>query len=125
MNLHFTFNALNSIQALVSINDSKTARLYLAKFSKLMRQILDNSRKATIPLENEIAALENYLAIEQFCHNHRFEYEINIDDNVDSEKIELSPILIQPFVRMPSFMAFLSMSVWAKFWYDLALKASS
>jgi ligand-binding sensor domain-containing protein len=99
MNPHFIFNALNSIQALVSSSDSKTARLYLAKFSKLMRQILDNSRKATIPLENEIAALENYLAIEQFCHNHRFEYEIIIDDNVDSEVIELPPILIQPFVE--------------------------
>ncbi len=99
MNPHFIFNALNSIQALVSSNDSKTARLYLAKFSKLMRQILDNSRKATIPLENEIAALENYLAIEQFCHNHRFEYEIIIDDNVDSEELELPPILIQPFVE--------------------------
>ncbi len=99
MNPHFIFNALNSIQALVSSNDSKTARLYLAKFSKLMRQILDNSRKPTIPLENEIAALENYLAIEQFCHNHRFEYQLIIDEAVDAEELELPPILIQPFVE--------------------------
>lgn len=99
MNPHFIFNALNSIQALVSSNDSKTARLYLAKFSKLMRQILDNSRRASIPLENEIATLENYLAIEQFCNNHRFDYKIDYDDELDAESIEIPPIIVQPFVE--------------------------
>ena len=99
MNPHFIFNALNSIQALVSSNDSKTARLYLAKFSKLMRQILDNSRRTSIPLENEIATLENYLAIEQFCNNHRFDYHIDYDDDLDVESIEIPPIIVQPFVE--------------------------
>jgi ligand-binding sensor domain-containing protein/two-component sensor histidine kinase len=99
MNPHFIFNALNSIQALVSSNDSKTARLYLAKFSRLMRQILDNSRRVSIPLENEIATLENYLAIEQFCNNHRFDYEITYDDELDIESIEIPPIIVQPFVE--------------------------
>ncbi|MFM2285049.1 MAG: hypothetical protein RLZZ543_546, partial [Bacteroidota bacterium] len=45
MNPHFIFNALNSIQALIGTQDEKTARLYLAKFSRLMRQILESSRE--------------------------------------------------------------------------------
>lgn len=99
MNPHFIFNALNSIQALVSTNDAKTARLYLAKFSKLMRQILDNSRKTSILLENEIATLENYLAIEQFCHNNRFDFLVETEDSLLDEELEIPPMLIQPFVE--------------------------
>lgn len=99
MNPHFIFNALNTIQALVSSNDSKTARYYLAKFSKLMRQILDNSRQTSIPLEHEIITLENYLAIEQFCHGNRFEYELNIDDDIDTEFVQIPPMLLQPFIE--------------------------
>lgn len=99
MNPHFIFNALNTIQALVSSNDSKTARYYLAKFSKLMRQILDNSRQSSISLEREIIMLDNYLNIEKFCHNDKFEYTIKVDDNIESELIQIPPMLLQPFIE--------------------------
>lgn len=99
MNPHFIFNALNTIQAMISSNDAKTARYFLAKFSKLMRQILDNSRKQSIPLEHEIETLNNYLAIEQFCHGNRFEYHIEVDEELDQEDIQIPPILLQPFVE--------------------------
>jgi len=99
MNPHFIFNALNSIQAMISKNDPKTARLYLAKFSKLMRQVLDNSRQPLIPLERELEALENYLSIERFCHRERFNYSIEVSDQIDIESIQIPPIMIQPFVE--------------------------
>ncbi len=99
MNPHFIFNALNSIQAMISSNDAKTARYYLAKFSKLMRQTLDNSRQSQIPLEREVAALENYLSIERFCHNERFDYELEVEDEIDPEYVMLPPILVQPFIE--------------------------
>lgn len=99
MNPHFIFHALNSIQAMISSNDAKTARYYLAKFSKLMRQTLDNSRKPEIPLENEVTALENYLAIERFCHNERFDFEVFVDEELDQEAVMLPPILVQPFIE--------------------------
>ena len=99
MNPHFIFNALNTIQALVSKNDSKTARYYLAKFSKLMRQILDNSRQTSIPLEHELVTLENYLAIEQFCHNNRFDFKLEIDEEIDTEFVQIPPMLLQPFIE--------------------------
>ena len=57
MNPHFIFNALNSIQSQIGIDNEQTARYYLAKFSRLMRQILDNSRQATITLEEEVNTL--------------------------------------------------------------------
>jgi LytS/YehU family sensor histidine kinase len=64
-----------------------------------MRQILDNSTKAEITLEEEINTLENYLLIEQFCNGGRFEYSVEIDENMESDFINIPPMLIQPFVE--------------------------
>ncbi len=99
MNPHFIFNALNSIQGLIGTENETKARYYLAKFSRLMRQILDNSRNTTISLEEEIATLENYLLIEQFCSGNRFEYEIRVDLETELNFIQIPPMLIQPFVE--------------------------
>lgn len=99
MNPHFIFNALNSIQSLIGTGKETEARYFLAKFSRLMRQILDNSKKSEITLEEEINTLENYLLIEQFCNGGRFDYSIEVDKTMESDFIHIPPMLIQPFVE--------------------------
>ena len=99
MNPHFIFNAFNSIQSLVGTDKEDEARYYLAKFSRLMRSILDNSGKISITLQEEIETLENYLMIEQFCNGNRFDYAVIVDKNVETSFISLPPMLIQPFVE--------------------------
>ncbi len=99
MNPHFIFNALNSIQSQIGTNQDQSARYYLAKFSRLMRQILDNSRSAMITLEEEINTLENYLLIEKFCNGDRFDYTISVSQNLDKDFIQMPPMLLQPFIE--------------------------
>ncbi|MEL6251857.1 MAG: two-component regulator propeller domain-containing protein [Bacteroidota bacterium] len=99
MNPHFLFNALNSIQGLITKEDSKKARYYLAKFSKLMRLVLENSRESMIPLEDEIETLEHYLTVEQFSSGEKFDYEINCDEEIDPEEILIPPMMVQPFIE--------------------------
>jgi ligand-binding sensor domain-containing protein/cbb3-type cytochrome oxidase subunit 3 len=99
MNPHFIFNALNSIQSQIGTNNEQNARFYLAKFSKLMRQILDNSRNSLITLKDEIDMLENYLLIEKFCNDNKFEYSITIDENLETDFIKIPPMILQPFVE--------------------------
>lgn len=99
MNPHFIFNALNSIQSQIGTGNEKEARYYLAKFSRLMRQILDNSRNAVITLEEEVETLENYLLIEKFCNGDRFDYEIHVDEKLETDYIQMPPMLLQPFVE--------------------------
>ena len=99
MNPHFIFNALNSIQGLIGTENEVKARYYLAKFARLMRQILHNSRSVTIPLSDEISTLENYLLIEQFCNGNRFDYEITSTIQTEMSFLEIPPMLIQPFVE--------------------------
>lgn len=99
MNPHFIFNALNSIQGLIGTEHETKARYYLAKFSRLMRQILDNSSKTVITLEEEIATLENYLLVEQFCTGNRFDYEITTNLMTEANYVQIPPMLVQPFVE--------------------------
>ncbi|MFT7451014.1 MAG: ligand-binding sensor domain-containing protein/two-component sensor histidine kinase [Patescibacteria group bacterium] len=99
MNPHFIFNVLNSIQSLISQKDERTARYFLAKFSKLMRSILENSREERIPLEQEIETLEHYLSVERFSRDDQFDYEIYIDPKLDVESIMMAPMLLQPFLE--------------------------
>ena len=99
MNPHFIFNALNSIQSLIGTGKETEARYFLAKFSRLMRQILDNSRKTSITMEEEIGTLENYLLIEKFCNGNRFNYEISVDPSLEPDFIQLPPMIVQPFVE--------------------------
>ena len=99
MNPHFIFNALNSIQSQIGNNNEQLARYYLAKFSHLMRQILDNSRNSSITLEEEISTLENYLLIEKFCNGDRFDYKITADKNIEKDFVRIPPMLLQPFIE--------------------------
>ncbi len=99
MNPHFIFNALNSIQGYIATNDSEEATALLAKFAKLMRLILDNSREKIIPLENEIKMLQYYLELQQLSYTNKFNFKIELDAEIDVENIGIPPMLIQPFVE--------------------------
>lgn len=99
MNPHFIFNALNSIQLLIGKQDPKTARRYLAKFSKLMRSTLENARQPKILLAEEVESLETYLAIEQFSRGDSFDYEIQVIPEEEAEEVSIPSMMIQPFVE--------------------------
>ena len=98
MNPHFIFNALNSIQSLVARKDFDASRSYILKFGKLMRAVLDNSRKEIIPLEKEIDTLQKYLEMEQFCRDGNFDFKINTE-NIENDDLQIPPMLLQPFVE--------------------------
>ncbi|MBX2871664.1 MAG: histidine kinase [Saprospiraceae bacterium] len=99
MNPHFIFNALNSIQLLIGKQDPKTARRYLAKFSKLMRSTLENARQPKVLLAEEIESLESYLNIEQFSRGQTFDYEINVLPAEEAEEVSIPSMMVQPFVE--------------------------
>lgn len=100
MNPHFIFNALNSVQALVSTGDTAAARTELNAFAQLMRSILSNSRQQVVTLKEEADTLAQYLHIEQFCRPGKpFDFKLRFTEEIDPEAIELPPMLLQPFVE--------------------------
>lgn len=99
MNPHFIFNSLNSINRYIIASDIKTASLYLTRFSKLIRLILDNSVKKKTSLSNELEALQLYIQLEAFRFEHKFSYDISVSEEVDADHVEVPPLIIQPFVE--------------------------
>jgi hypothetical protein len=99
MNPHFVFNCLSSINRFILVNKPDEASAYLTKFSRLIRLILDNSRTETVPLNKELDALQLYVEMEQMRFSDRFEYRLEISPQVQTEHVEVPPLLFQPFVE--------------------------
>ena len=98
INPHFIFNAFNSIQKFFISNDHENAHGYLSKLTTLMRSVLDNSEESYIPIEEELNAIKLYLEIEQLRVN-KFDFEIQVDDAIDTYNTFMPSMLIQPYVE--------------------------
>jgi LytS/YehU family sensor histidine kinase len=98
MNPHFLFNSLNSIKSLISAGESGKATEYVTRFSQLIRQVLSNSEKPLVRLEEDLEALRLYLTIERLRFQN-FEYEIKVGEDVNTDFAEVPPLLLQPYVE--------------------------
>lgn len=99
MNPHFIFNSLNSVNRFISENDEVKANSYLADFSKLMRSVLNNSNKDAVTLGEEMKTLNIYLSLEHARFDDRFNYEIEVDSNIDHQEVAIPTMLIQPYLE--------------------------
>jgi len=99
MNPHFIFNALNSVNSFISKNDERAANRYLADFSRLMRDVMENSQEDFISLSKEIDILEVYLKLENHRFKDKFDYSFNVDDSINTEDVVIPPMLIQPYIE--------------------------
>lgn len=99
MNPHFIFNSVQNIRNLIANHQNGDAVKYLDQFSVLTRQILENSNENYISLAEEVDMIQNYLAIQQLLYNHKFDFEVTVEENVDQESTFLPPMLTQPFIE--------------------------
>jgi tetratricopeptide (TPR) repeat protein len=99
MNPHFIFNTLNSIQYYMYQHDKLATNIYLTKFSSLMRKVLENSQHTSVPLRDELDALKLYLELEMIRFKDKFDYQINIDEEIDTIMYKVPTMLIQPYVE--------------------------
>lgn len=99
MNPHFIFNCLSSIQYFVNSGEIDSANVYMDKFAKLIRKTLHFSQNAVNSVEDEISYIDNYLQLEQMRFEDLFQYEIEIDEKIDTEDVFLPSLILQPFVE--------------------------
>ncbi|CAM1346259.1 tetratricopeptide repeat-containing sensor histidine kinase [Tenacibaculum crassostreae] len=99
MNPHFIFNALNSVNSFIAVNDERSANRYLSEFSVLMRSVLENSDEDFITLSKEIELLELYVKLEHNRFQDKFDYQIEIDKNIPLENYSIPPMLLQPYIE--------------------------
>jgi tetratricopeptide (TPR) repeat protein len=96
MNPHFIFNSLNSVNQFIAQNNELEANKYLSSYSKLMRNIMENSNKDFISLTTEVEQMKEYLDLEYMRFHDKFRYSIEIDEDIDSDAMLIPNMLIQP-----------------------------
>ncbi len=96
LNPHFMFNAMNSIRALIEENP-EVAKNAITKMSNILRYSLKIERNETVPFEEEMKTVEDYLALESVRFEERLKYNINISPS--SAKVEIPPMMIQTLVE--------------------------
>ncbi len=96
---HFIFNSLTSIQNYINTNNSLRASEYLAKFSRLIRMIIEKAAQTHISLHDELARLTYYLELEKERFKNKFDYEIHIDENINTHELMIPNMIIQPHVE--------------------------
>lgn len=93
---HFFFNTLNNIYSLALYRSEKTAPI-VEKLSHIMRYIIYEGKKDTVPLETEIAFLENFVALEKIRHEDNACIAFTVQGNTD--KINIPPLLFMPLLE--------------------------
>ena len=99
MNPHFLFNSLNSIKLYIINNETKNAVHYLNKFSKLVRKILEASSMKEIPLAEELETVELYMNIENIRFSNEINFNIKIDEGIDTHLVKIPSLILQPFLE--------------------------
>lgn len=93
---HFLFNALNTISSQVE-RDPRLARAMIEHLGDLLRLSLESRDRQEIPLAEELAFLDHYLAIQRIRFGDHLKIETDIDPGV---KYALVPsLLLQPLVE--------------------------
>jgi sensor histidine kinase YesM len=96
INPHFLFNSLNSISALTSI-DPAAARDMTVLLAQFFRQTLALSERKKIPLAEEIALLESYLAIEKIRFGDKLGVALEL--SAEARQALLPPLILQPLIE--------------------------
>jgi two-component system LytT family sensor kinase len=92
LNPHFLFNALNSIKALVLIDQDK-ARDAIIKLSELLRFTLNYEKAPLIALNEEINEVIKYLELEQIRFGKRLDVHISLEEETLDLKVPPAMVL--------------------------------
>ncbi len=96
-NPHFLFNTINSIFVLIHKNPDMASES-LAKFSNLLRYQLYECNDTFIPLDQELAFLENFFELESLRQNSSQEVSINLQAPPHGT-FTIAPFLLIPFLE--------------------------
>jgi len=99
MTPHFIFNSLSVLQGMILSKEEKKSISYLSKFSKLLRIVLENSRDKSVPLIQELDAIDNYMALQNSDTHPPYKYNLIVDENININSFQIPPMLIQPFIE--------------------------
>jgi len=95
-NPHFLFNTLNNIYALARKKSDETPGVVL-KLSELLSFMLYESGKESIPVQEEIKMVEDYIELQKIRYNERL--SVHLKKRLDNDSQKIAPMLLLPLVE--------------------------
>ncbi|MES1194597.1 MAG: histidine kinase, partial [Opitutus sp.] len=96
VNPHFLFNSLNSLRALID-EDAPRAREAVTRLANMLRYSLQSGQQETVPFDEEIRIVEDYLALEQIRHESRL--RVRWEVAAETRLLNVPPMLLQTLVE--------------------------
>ena len=96
INPHFFMNTLNNIHALVDIDPEK-AKHTILELSKMMRFVLYEGNKKTVPLSAELGFLQNYITLMSLRYTDNVQITVSLPSAPAGS--EVPPLLFVTFVE--------------------------
>ncbi len=93
---HFLFNTLNTVSALMDV-DNKSARTVLSRLGQLLRTTLDEEQHETVSLIHEVDHVGNYLDIETIRFRDRL--QVHYDIPSECQNAMVPGMMLQPLVE--------------------------
>ncbi|SEW35512.1 sensor histidine kinase [Chitinophaga arvensicola] len=99
INPHFLFNALNTLYGTALQEEAARTSEGIQKLGDMMRFMLHDNHLEKIPLDKEVAYLQNYIALQRLrvLSSPDILIEVNIDESQCQH--EIAPMLLIPFVE--------------------------
>lgn len=97
INPHFLFNTLNAIFGLSIREKAEKTGQSILKLSDLLRYIVAHTGKDKVKLGEEIASLQDFVALQRLRLNE--DVDIEFDVTVQDPEKEIVPLILMPFVE--------------------------
>lgn len=97
LNPHFTFNALNSVCALLEAERYDDAETMSEQLAKFLRYSLSKSPDSLVQLADELSAINAYLQLQKTRFGDKLKVNWQIDDALKQQRIPA--LLLQPLVE--------------------------
>lgn len=97
---HFITNTMDSINDFLENNNLQKASEYLLMFSRLVRNVLENSMQKNVTLQKELEIIKSYIELVKlrFTEN-QLTYIIDVDEKIDVSNILIPPMVFQLLVE--------------------------
>lgn len=99
INPHFLYNTLETIRMKAYTAGDKEVATAIKLLGKSMRYVLENMGTAFTALQNELNHIETYMTIQKLRFGEKFNYQIDIAENIDAQHCKILPLLLQPVVE--------------------------
>ena len=96
INPHFLFNSLNNIYG-ITAKENKLSRNYILKLSAALRYMIYDTSEELVPLEKEVAYVENYMALEKLRMDENAAVSFQCDGDFSGYLI--APLILLPLVE--------------------------